>query len=382
MWRHDLRALRREPNRPRQVRPEQFPQDGTPEVANHLKHREPPLRFAATNNTIAKDVELPPIALKLPVVLQHARAGSARSVGELRLRTALLELLLGVDLNGTSVKSILLSRYCDLWAGEDRSFALLREQIKRKITALASGELQMSLVEALTGEVREMFTKALQHLICAALAESNALILLQCDPNAVATADAASTGMELATPKQNVLQHLAAECFRALHMPSMAELTAPLRSVRITVTMEPPQLSSMVPFFPQLFKVFNMAATQVLAENQSGEDEMEEAEWWQLKAQRIEEKIRASTDSLATVAAQFLLGGDVNAQLWSRYLDHFVARLYPCSASAETPLQHKVLRAWLTAKLTEVDPAGSCKVASLHAVAQYEAHESLLATAG
>ena len=309
--------------------------------------------------TIAKDVELPPRTLELPAVLQRARAGSARSVGVLELRKALLQLLLEVDLNGTSVKSILLSKYCDLWAGDDRYFALLREQIKRKIAALASGELQMSLVEALTGELREMFTKALQHLLCAALTELNALILLQCP---------------------QPLQALASECFRALHMPSMAGLTAPLRSVRIAVTKEPPQLSSMVPFFPQLVKVFSVAATQVLAEKQPGEDEMEEAEWWQLKAKLIEEKARASSDSLAMVAAQFLSGGDVNAELWGRYLDHFVARLYPCAATAEMPLQHKVLRAWLAAKLSEVDPLSWRKVASLHAVAQYEAHESLLET--
>ena len=104
---------------------------------------------------------------------------------------------------------------------------------------------------------------------------------------------------------------------------------------------------------------------------------MEEAEWWQLKAKLIEEKARASSDSLATVAAQFLSGGDVNAELWGRYLDHFVARLYPCAAAAEMPLQHKVLRAWLAAKLSEVDPSSWRKVASLHAVAQYE--ETLLA---
>ena len=309
--------------------------------------------------TIAKDVEVPPRMLELPAVMQCARAGSARAVGVLEQRKALLQLLLEVDLNGSSVRSILLSRYCDLWAGNDRSFALLREQIKRKISALASGQLQMSLVEALTGEVREMFTKALQHLVCAALAELNALILLQCP---------------------RTMQHLASECFRALHMPTMAELTAPLRSVRVVVTKEPPQLSGMVPFFMQLFKVFNMAATQVLAEKQPGEDEMEEAEWWQVKAGRIEEKVHASTDGLATVAAQFLAGGDITAELWGRYLDHFVAQLYPCAARAETPLQHKVLRTWLAAKLSEVDPLSIRKVASLHAVAQYEAHETLLAS--
>ena len=54
--------------------------------------------------TIAKAVELPPDTLKLPAVLQ-------RAVGVLDQRKALLQLLLEVDLNGTSVKSILLRRY-------------------------------------------------------------------------------------------------------------------------------------------------------------------------------------------------------------------------------------------------------------------------------
>jgi len=162
-------------------------------------------------------------------------------------------------------------------------------------------------------------------------------------------------------------------------MPTMAELTAPLRSVPIGVTREPPRLSCMVPFFPQLVKVFDVAATQALAEKQPGEDEMEELEWWQLKAERVQENIRASTDGVAAVAAQFLSGSDLPAaELWSRYLDHFVARLYPCTATAEIPLQHQVLRAWLAAKLAEFDPLGDRRVASLHVIAQYEAHETLL----
>ena len=216
----------------------------------------------------------------------------------------------------------------------------------------------MSLVEALTGEVREMFAKALQHLLCAALAELNVLILLQC-------------------PQE--LQTLALECFHALRMPSMAELTAPLRLVRIVVTKKPPQLSSMVPFFPQLVKFFNRAATQALAEKQMGEDEMEGTEWWQLKAERIQEKVLASTDGLAAVAARFLAEGDVPAELWGRYLDHLVAWLYSCDTTAKMPLQHKVLRAWLLAKLSELDLPDSCKVASLHAVAQHQEQKTLLA---
>eukprot|EP00966_Prymnesium_polylepis_P104258 2414410-Prymnesium_polylepis.1 len=303
----------------------------------------------ANLSAIARFAEISARTLDLPNVLDRATGG-----GVLEKRRACLQLLLEVDLNGTSIQSILLTRYRDLWAGEDGSFSLLRELIKKKIVALTAGQLQVPLVEALTGEVRDMFTNYAMQLFCVALAETNGLILLD-NPTA--------------------LRRMIFECLHAWRIPPLAELSSPLRSVKLDTTWEPPAISKMVPFFSQIARVFdvavfNVAATQAYLEEL---EELDDAAWMERMAEFVEVKVRESDDDFAPIVVQYLVGNAPD-EIWQRYIRHFVARLCPMRATTEESLQHQVLRAWLTAHVA----GSSRKVASLHVAAHASAHEELL----
>ena len=324
----------------------------------------------ATLSTIARFTEFPTETLNIP---------SIKGVGVLERRKAVLQMVLEIDLNGTSVKTVLLQHYRDLWAGDDGSFNLLREQMRKKIAALAAGELQVSLVEALTGEVREMFAKYVMQMLCAACANDNAHVLL-------------------ARPMP--LPRLVTDCFEALckrqsdksdKQSKMAELTGPLRPVKLGAPSEsPPQVlsrrssltwPSSFPFFSFLAKLVDVAATQAIKEmekEQNGMDEdgmdedIDDDTLSARAAQRANSKAMVSKDVFAPVVRISLLGSAVHPDVWQRYLNQFVARLYPCES-----LQHKVIRAWLIAKVGKLDnPASSCKVACLHVA--FQQNEKLL----
>jgi MoxR-like ATPase len=288
--------------------------------------------------SIARFIELPLRTLDLSSVVKHAAAG-----GVLEKRAAFFGMLLHVDLNGTSFKVTMLTRYCELWAGEDGTFTLLRELLKKKIAALAAGELQVSLVEALTGEVRAMFTKYAMSLICTVSAEMNGHVLLDNPP---------------------CLQQVILDFIQAWKIPPMTELTAPIKPVKLGVTWEPPVLSRMFPFFSQMMKIFDVATTQALLEE--SEDDEDDFAWHRRMAERVEARICDANDNLKAVAKSHLFG-EPEAELWQRYLHHFVAHLYPLEAMETTqPIQHQILRAWLTAHIAHSDR----KVASLHVAAQ------------
>lgn len=315
---------------------------------------------------IAPLIELPACTLELPVVEQRASRSLVHRAGVLGKRIALLELLLEVRLNGASIQSILLRRYHDLWAGEDGSFTLLREQVKKKIAALAAGELQMSLAEALTGEVRHMFAHAMMSWMCMSLNELNAHVLLDCPAS---------------------LQQMAADCFCELRLPPMAELAGDLRSVRTHVSREPPDRSMMVPFFSQLHRIFDKASSQALLAEQTDEDALSDAGLQRLAA-AVEDKLSNGTDGMSAVATQ-LVGHCVAEALWQRYLGHFLSHHFPYATTAGPLIQHQVIGAWLTAKIAEVQrqggeapsgpPSPAGKIACLHVVHRLEHIRELLA---
>ena len=104
--------------------------------------------------------------------------------------------------------------------------------------------------------------------------------------------------------------------------------------------------------------------------------ESEEEDVWGAITQDIVRIVRsvADDDKVAAVAARVLFDNDLSDCVWQRYLNHFVARLYPMSGQSEPCLQHQVIAAWLSSH--EGVANSECKVASLHAVAQW--HDKLL----
>jgi hypothetical protein len=328
----------------------------------------------------------------------------------------------GTELGGTTIRSVLLSGYNAVWAGEDGSYELLQEQIKQNVKALAAGELQVSLAVALTGKIREMFNKYLAHMVCYFFEDQNACILLETRNSAAAGASSAAgwtdhydeqgtvydynegTGKtmwenEATEPTKRSgeftefteydfdfkfwqhciskfsqcttigsLPSIVIECLQSVPVPPLAQLAAPLQPCKVPVAHEPPQPSNMFPFFAKFARMLDAAATEVLAiyGDYEGED------FWEIVMGEVVAAIRISADhdGMAQVATKYVLS-ELSDSNWQRYLTHFITRLLHSITRLNLgveSLQHQVIRAWLTSQLDMIE---GFRVVALHVVAQW-----------
>ncbi|KAL1518601.1 hypothetical protein AB1Y20_002889 [Prymnesium parvum] len=240
-----------------------------------------------------------------------------------------------------TVKDVLYDRYCALWSADDH--APTRFLIRDRIRKLVRGELHLSLVEAITGEVRDMFANYCTQLIAAVDDELN-LDLLD---------DVTLMGDEV--------QELYVMGLRAMPLPTVCkEVKLLTQRCKINVTHAPPRPNSMFPFFAGVYTVFEQATTDGL-----GTASEDDQKVW---VDAVTQLVQASDVCMAQIARR-LLDEMLSDEIWRRYLCHFVTRLYPRQSAAS--IEHDVLRAWLDSHLSEVAPER--RAATLHVLSRKQA---------
>eukprot|EP01047_Picozoa_sp_COSAG01_P012374 COSAG01_NODE_556_length_15526_cov_13.393725_1_plen_5121_part_01 len=305
-------------------------------------------------DVVARCVELPKHLLHGPNL---PNAG-----GVLDRRRAVIDSLLNIKLAGQTMSNILLTRFADLWAGDDGCYTRLRNYLKQRIRALAAGDLQVALVEALTGDIRDMFVKFLAHIVGTIFEDMNPALILNME---------STHKEEVGTILQIMIRSMS-----RLNVLPFPELASPLRPYKVKTAIEAP-LHSKVPFFGKLARLLDRAAAQANAKF-AEYDEEDEGEVWDLIIQDMERQIRTlKNDPMAEVVV-FAFENPTD-DLWIRYLDTFIYRRHPIKPGQnKNPLQHDILRAWLTSHISmERNP--HAKVAALHAVVLWdEALEQVL----
>lgn len=310
--------------------------------------------------------------------------------GRLDQREFCFQQFLDLDLNGSSVEDILLSRYEDEWsipnqneldkamnetgaargmaqstANVNDAYDMLRNHLQTRLHALATGELHIPLDEALTGEIKDMFVKYLSHMLCDIVENVGARVIV---------------GLTTpGDPAQHMNTVMIIEgCIRAIQIPPFPELAAPLRPRTIQTASSSGWLCNKVPFFKNVAAKFDIAA--VHANNEYAEYEGD-GDVWELLIEKMKCTIELDGDPISSVIGKHYFNDacqDLPEEvLWESYVNEFVARLYPVeNTSSKEPLQHVILKRWLTTQ--ECVKRSPFKFAALHAVAQY--YKSMLMT--
>ena len=262
----------------------------------------------------------------------------------LQARVKLLDKLLLTPLSQTgglvTVQHVLCTRYSDLWKANDH--CLIRDRVRTATQTLAAGQLRVSLVEAITGEVREVFTNYLSLMLFRMDEHLNLDVLDE----------------EHVHP---CVLDIFSSCLLLLPVPPVPELKLLSQARRITASSLPPYPSCMFPFFSHVAAIFDQATDEAAAAA-AGVDEQE------LSA-AVATKVLESDAPLASVAVR-LLSKDLSDVLWSRYLAHFVSRL---DSAPDSSMAQRMLCAWLGSHCHAV--TAECKVAVLHVAARM--HEAL-----
>jgi len=252
----------------------------------------------------------------------------------LKLLRRLLDTQLLFDGEVTTVRDIVCIKYSDLWAADGHR--LIIDRVQSATHLIATGEVHMSLVEAITGEVRDVFTNYLTLALYRLHEGLNVEIL---DDPALSPA----------------LQQLFAACLSALPVPPVAELKAQSHAVKAVLAYRPPGALLAMPFFDFLAKKLDAVSAEVVAQEPvaSSTDEL---------AAAMRDKIAASDSPEACVVAS-LLRTDLDDVIWRRYLAHFCSRLYPLDeAETDPPIEHTMLAACLQGHVG----SSESQVAALH----------------
>ena len=379
----------------------------------------------AALRTIARYVTLPTRCVE--ELLDTTDEDFAATTSVLERRYRYLEVAMDTPLDrDTTIRHLVLSRFAEIWAGDDGSYALLQELVWTRVRALAAGELQVSLREALTGEVRDMFTKFLAHMVCEIFDDSNATALLelrrdsrklQSEGKCVGYLEVSRrSGSGLSSRALVAQEYIRAlgditveecrlvstsisipmsddtaaataalfyDCLLRTPSPPLAELAAPLRAMKVKESATPQPTDSVLPFFAKLSRIMDVATkhTVLRYENYEGGENV-----WELMVDDVCTRIHVCSDEeaddeasfsdpLAQVVARHLLVEPLPEKTWQRYLDSFIARLCPLPPQSEknspspSTLQHQVLKMWLTSAVAAFK--SQSKVASLHAVAEW-----------
>ena len=227
-----------------------------------------------------------------------------------------------------TVHEVLCTRYSQLWTADDHR--LIRDRVQSATHMLASGQLRVSLVEAITGEVREAFCNYLTLMICKMNEQLN-LDLLDDD---------------------HLDQHVEGiflRCLQCLPIPPVPELKLLTQPRRLVASIPPPPTSEMFPFFSIISDIFDQATNEALATAEGRDLSEDDA----LAA--VEDKIRNSDAPLAEVAHIMAGIGATSALprvLLNRYFAHSVSQLFSDSPQVE----QRMIIAWLDNRCHSIDP--------------------------
>jgi len=276
--------------------------------------------------------------------IEYARGWNGQSPGDfnpmqpvpVQARVKLLEALMLKKLkdpqNGVekTIEQVLCTRYSMLWTDGDH--LMIRDRVQSATQLLASGQLRVSLVEAITGEVREAFCNYLTLMICKMNEQLNLDLL---DEISLSTLDPHVQGVFL-------------RCLTLLPIPPIPELKLLTQPRRIVVTSPPPQANSMFPFFHLVSALFSQATGEVFATAEGHSLSERHA------AAAVEDKIKTSDSPLAEVV-RWMAGIDVTCELpeelWKRYVAHFVSKL--CCGSPI--VEQRMVIAWLRNRCYSID---------------------------
>lgn len=272
-------------------------------------------------------------------------------------RVKLIDTLLRFDLDGGSMQDVLCQLYSSLWAAGDH--ALIKDRVQNATQQLAAGKEHKSLVEAVTGEVRDVFTNFLTSILLTMNENLNLDIL---DDEALPSS----------------VRFFFAKCILNVDIPPVAELKLKTNMWKTNlVSYAPPPPHQMFPFFTLVARIFDQALNDVVSVRPPVSEEQSTAATSEDELiAEVASSVSKSDATLASCAVELQSG--VSEELWDRYLAHFVSRLYPRARGAEMtqsdPLEHQMLRAWLGAYALDSRPEH--RVAALHVSARK--HASLL----
>jgi hypothetical protein len=235
----------------------------------------------------------------------------------LKLLRRLFDTRLAVGEDVTTVRHVVCHKYSELWAADNHQ--LIIDHVDCATQLVASGEVHMSLVEAITGEVRDVFTNYLT-LAIFQLHDGLNVEILNCKT------------------LPEVVQKLFVSCLYALPIPPITELKARSHSITAAISYCPPNPDSMLPFFDFLGKFVDDVAMEAVSGSGSERPAHE-------LISAIRKRISLSNSPAARVIESHLQAG-LNQELWRRYLAHFCARLYPLEDDASA-IEHKMLAACL-----------------------------------
>ena len=276
--------------------------------------------------------------------IEYARGSNGQSPGDfnpiqpvpVQARVKLLDALMLKKLRDPkdgvekTIEEVLCKRYSMLWTDGDH--LLIRDRVQSATQLLASGQLRVSLVEAITGEVREAFCNYLTLMICKMNEQLNLDLL---DEISLSTLDPHVQGVFL-------------RCLTLLPIPPIPELKLLTQPRRIVVTSPPPQASTMFPFFHLVSALFSQATREVFATAEGRSLSERHA------AAAVEEKIKTSDSPLAEVV-RWMAGIDITCELpeevWKRYVAHFVSKLFCGSPIVE----QRMMIAWLRNRCYSID---------------------------
>lgn len=272
-------------------------------------------------------------------------------------RVKLIDTLLRFDLDGDSMQNVLCQLYSSLWAAGDH--ALIKDRVQTATQQLAAGKEHKSLVEAVTGEVRDVFTNFLTSILLTMNENLNLDIL---DDEALPAS----------------VRCFFTKCILNVDIPPVAELklkTNVWKTNLVSYASPPPH--QMFPFFTLVARIFDQALNDVVSVRPPGSEEQSTAATSEDELiAEVASSVSKSDVALASCAVELQSG--VSKELWDRYLAHFVSRLYPRARGAEMtqsdPLEHQMLRAWLG--VYALDSRPEHRVAALHVSARK--HASLL----
>ena len=258
-------------------------------------------------------------------------------------RVKLLDKLMRTRLGDVDVQHVLLERYSQLWTADNHS--LIRDRLHKATQLLASGQLRVSLVEAITGELRETFFNYLSLMIWK-MNENFNLDILDDDG--------------LASPK---VLDLFLQCLRLIPVPPVPELKLLTQSRVLVISSLPPSPSLMFPFFSLVSSIFVQATDEIVAS--AAERELSEEDIIDL----VQAKVQQSDAPMANVAQRMAACGTDESDLWDRYLAHFVSKLFADSPGAE----RRMVCAWLGNRCHRFS---NHLIASLHVAARR--HEKMI----
>jgi len=250
---------------------------------------------------------------------------NSMTLNPLERRSAGYEALLKVSIGEQNIADILIRRFTAMWPSEDGPFDKLRILVQSQLCQLAAGTLQVPLQNAMTDNLRSMFTKYLAHMLCTICKGLNANVVQQLNETSGNTTQVVE------------------ECIMTVTIPPLGELIAPLR---------PLQLSAMgpacrFPFFSAMTNILDAAAAHANRkyEEYDGDDV------WEVLIAEVCSVVNSIDDRSAGAAAQRLIQiGAWEDPFLNSYLHDFVERLCTTSTAdgPQSSLQIQIVTAWLT----------------------------------